>query len=82
MLIAASPTHGLDVSGIETVHRYLVDAAEHGIGVLLISEDLDEILALNDRIVVMYEGQIFDVEDKTDVEEIGLRMAGENPAPS
>jgi ABC-type uncharacterized transport system ATPase subunit len=82
VVVAASPTHGLDVAAIETVHSYLIDAAERGIAVLLISEDLDEILTLNDRIVVMYEGRIFDVEDKTSVEEIGLRMAGENPAPS
>ena len=56
MLIAASPTRGLDVGAIETVHAYLRDAAAHGVGVLLISEDLDEILALADRVVVIYEG--------------------------
>ena len=56
--VAASPTRGLDVGAIETVHAYLRDAAADGDGVLLISEDLDEILALADRIAVMYEGAI------------------------
>src|SRR5207244_7202087 len=58
VLVAASPTRGLDVGAIEAVHAYLRDAAADGVAVLLISEDLDEILALADRIVVMYEGAI------------------------
>jgi simple sugar transport system ATP-binding protein len=81
VLIAASATRGLDVSAIEAVHGYLIDAAERGVAVLLISEDLDEVLALNDRILVMYEGRVSEVEDRGDVEEIGLRMAGETPQP-
>src|SRR5581483_1688174 len=78
VLIAASPTRGLDVGAIETVHAYLRQAASQGVAVLLISEDLDEIRALADRIVVMYEGRLtgsFDPETAT-VEEIGLAMAG------
>jgi len=78
LVIAASPTRGLDVGAIETVHEYLRTAAGEGIGVLLISEDLDEILALADRIAVMYEGAIlgdFDAREAS-VEEIGLLMAG------
>jgi ABC-type uncharacterized transport system ATPase subunit len=78
VLVAASPTRGLDVAGIETVHSYLRDAAEGGVGVLLISEDLDEIRALADRIAVMYEGAVVgerDAETAT-VEELGLLMAG------
>jgi ABC-type uncharacterized transport system ATPase subunit len=60
------------------VHAYLRDAAADGVAVLLISEDLDEILALADRIVVMYEGAILgDVTAaEADVEDIGLLMAG------
>ena len=58
VLVAASPTRGLDVAAIETVHRHLRDAAAGGMAILLISEDLDEILALADRVVVMYEGAI------------------------
>jgi simple sugar transport system ATP-binding protein len=76
VLIAASPTRGLDVSAIETVHTYLLEAAERGVAVLLISEDLDEILALADRVVVMYEGRITEAPQRDDVEQIGLLMAG------
>ena len=78
LLIAASPTRGLDIGAIETVHRYLREAAERGVAILLISEDLDEVLALADRVAVMYEGQIVGEVD-TDIasgEEIGLLMAG------
>jgi simple sugar transport system ATP-binding protein len=78
LLLAAAPTRGLDVGAIEAVHTYLREAAGLGVAVLLISEDLDEILALADRIAVMYEGAVlgeFDAAD-ADVEEIGLLMAG------
>jgi simple sugar transport system ATP-binding protein len=78
VLVAASPTRGLDIAGIEVVHAYLRDAAERGLGVLLLSEDLDEIRALADRIAVMYEGALVgerDAETAT-VEELGLLMAG------
>jgi simple sugar transport system ATP-binding protein len=78
LLVAASPTRGLDVGAIETVHDYLGNAAADGVGILLISEDLDEILALADRIAVMYEGAIVGVTTRADasVDEIGLMMAG------
>ncbi len=81
VLVVASPTRGLDVAAIETVHGYLRTAAAGGVGVLLISEDLDEIRALADRIVVMYEGAIageVDAESST-IEELGLLMAGGRP---
>ena len=78
VLVAAAPTRGLDVAGIETVHTYLREAAGNGMGVLLISEDLDEILALADRIVVMYEGELVGERNAATatVEELGLLMAG------
>jgi simple sugar transport system ATP-binding protein len=78
VLVVASPTRGLDVAAIETVHRYLRDAAEGYVGVLLISEDLDEILALADRVAVIYEGAIVGERDArtATVEELGLLMAG------
>jgi general nucleoside transport system ATP-binding protein len=78
VLVVASPTRGLDVAAIETVHRYLRKAAEGYVGVLLISEDLDEILALADRVAVMYEGAIVGERDArtTTAEELGLLMAG------
>jgi simple sugar transport system ATP-binding protein len=83
VLVAASPTRGLDVAGIETVHAYLREAASNGLGVLLISEDLDEILALANRIAVMYEGAVVgecEAESAT-VEELGLLMAGGEEEP-
>jgi general nucleoside transport system ATP-binding protein len=78
VLIAAAPTRGLDVAGIETVHSFLREAAANGVGMLMISEDLDEILALADRIVVMYEGAVVGEREATaaTVEELGLLMAG------
>src|SRR5207253_3979850 len=78
LLVAAAPTRGLDVGAIETVHAYLRDAAAEGVGVLLISEDLDEILALADRIAVMYEGRVLGERGiaEANLEEIGLLMAG------
>lgn len=78
VLIAASPTRGLDVGAIESVRERLVEAADGGLGVLLISEDLDEIMSLADRIAVMYEGRIVAViaSDKADRETIGLLMGG------
>ena len=65
-MVAVQPTRGLDVGAIEAVHRVLLDRREAGAAILLISEDLDEILALADRIDVMYEGRIvgsFAVDD-------------------
>jgi ABC-type uncharacterized transport system ATPase subunit len=78
VLVAASPTRGLDVAAIETVHDYLHRAATDGVAVLLISEDLDEILALSDRVVVLYEGAIAGEVEAADAtpEGIGLLMAG------
>jgi simple sugar transport system ATP-binding protein len=78
LVVAASPTRGLDVGAIETVHAYLRDAAADGVAVLLISEDLDEILTLADRIAVMYEGAIVGETSRAaaSVEELGLLMAG------
>lgn len=78
VLVAASPTRGLDVGAIENVREHLVAAANEGMGVLLISEDLDEILSLADRILVMYEGRIVDElpAEEADRERIGLTMGG------
>lgn len=78
VLIAASPTRGLDVGAIETVRSRLVEAADRGLGVLLISEDLDEIMSLSDRVLVMYEGRIVaDLPmDQADRHRIGLLMGG------
>ena len=77
VLIAAQPTRGLDVGAIEYVHRRLVEQRDQGKAVLLVSLELDEILSLSDRILVIYEGEIVG-EHGTDVseEEIGLEMLG------
>ena len=78
LLVACHPTRGLDVAAVAEVHRHLLDARGDGLGVLLIAEDLDEIVALADRIVVMYEGRIIDEfpADDVDIDTLGLRMAG------
>jgi simple sugar transport system ATP-binding protein len=78
VLVAASPTRGLDVGSIETVQGYLREAAADGVGVLLISEDLDEILTLADRIAVLYEGRVMATVPAADAraEDLGLLMAG------
>ncbi|MBM4199077.1 MAG: hypothetical protein FJ198_05210 [Gammaproteobacteria bacterium] len=76
--MAASPTRGLDVGATETVRKRLIDVAEAGVGVLLISEDLEEIMSLADRIVVMYGGRLVaDMPAKgVNRELIGLLMGG------
>jgi len=80
-LVVASPTRGLDVGAIENVHELLRAAAARGVAVLMISEDLDEILALADRVLVMYEGTIVGERDGegADVDELGMLMAGGAP---
>ena len=78
ILIAASPTRGLDVAATDSVRQLLAQSAERGVAVLLISEDLDEILDLCDRIAVMYRGRVVGVIDRddADIDRIGLMMAG------
>jgi len=78
VLVVAQPTRGLDVGAIETVHAFLREAASKGMAILLLSEDLDEVRALADRILVMYEGRIVGELDgeSADPEEIGYLMAG------
>lgn len=78
VLVAAQPTRGLDVSATEYVHRRLIEQRTAGTATLLISEDLDEILNLADRIAVMYEGRIMGIVERenVDVGQIGLMMAG------
>ena len=79
LLIADQPTRGVDVGSIEYIHQHLIEKRDEGIAVLLISVELDEIMALSDRIAVMSEGQIVGMVDaaKATREELGLLMAGE-----
>lgn len=82
VLIAAQPTRGLDVSATEYVRRRILEQRERGTATLLISDDLDEILSLSDRIAVIYEGRIMGVvrTEEADIEELGLMMAGAKSA--
>ena len=76
-LIASQPTRGLDVGSIEYVHRQIIEHRNRGNGSLIVSSELDEVLALGDRIAVMYEGKISGVVDPSvSRESIGLLMAG------
>ena len=78
LLIAVQPTRGLDVGAIEYIHRQIVAQRDKNKAVLLVSLELDEVMSLSDRILVMYEGEIVGELDpkKTTVEELGLYMAG------
>jgi ABC-type uncharacterized transport system ATPase subunit len=78
VLIAAQPTRGLDVGAIEYLHRRIVDERDEGRGILLVSLELDEILSLSDRILVIYEGEIVGEHGGTDAseDEIGMEMLG------
>ncbi len=78
LLIAANPCFGLDFKAVDFIHNAIVDARNRGVAVLLISEDLDELLALADRIIVISEGQfVYESPiEKADLKEIGHRMAG------
>ena len=80
-IIAAQPTRGLDIGATEYVREQLLVERRKGTAIMLISEDLDEILALSDRIAVIYEGQIMDIVPRADAtpEKLGLLMAGVHP---
>lgn len=77
-IIAAHPTRGVDISATEFIHKQLIQHKEEGCGVLLISSDLDELMALSDRIAVIYDGKIvaFDSVDKFDSNLLGKFMGG------
>jgi ABC-type uncharacterized transport system ATPase subunit len=83
-IIAAQPTRGLDIGATEYVREQLLLERRKGTAILLISEDLDEILALSDRIAVIYEGQIMDIVSRAEAtpEKLGLLMAGVSPEES
>jgi general nucleoside transport system ATP-binding protein len=81
LLIASQPTRGLDVGSIEYIHGRIIEKREQGAAVLMVSSELDEILALSDRIAVMYRGQIVEIVPALGVnrEYLGLLMAGVKP---
>jgi simple sugar transport system ATP-binding protein len=77
LLVVSQPTRGVDVGSIEFIHERLVEARNDGKAVLLISTELDEVMALADRIAVMYRGKIVGIVDaKTDRAKLGQMMAG------
>ena len=77
VLVAAQPTRGLDVGAIEYLHRRLVVERDEGRAILLVSLELDEVMSLSDRILVMYEGKIVgEHEGAVSEEDIGLEMLG------
>ncbi len=78
LIVAVQPTRGLDVGAIEFIHSQLVKERDNGKAILLVSLELDEVMSVSDRILVMYEGEIVGELDpkKTNVSELGLYMAG------
>ncbi len=82
LLVAAQPTRGLDVGSIQYIHQQIVAKRDDGAAVLIVSTELDEVLALSDRIVVMYGGRIVGEVDGSEAtrEGLGLLMAGVSPA--
>jgi general nucleoside transport system ATP-binding protein len=82
VMVAVQPTRGLDVGAIETVHKLLLERRSAGTAILLISEDLDEILMLADRVAVIYEGKVSEPMpvEAVDVAELGLLMTGSQPS--
>lgn len=78
LLIAAQPTRGIDVGSIEFIHNQIVAKRDAGVAVLVVSSELDEIMALSDRIVVMYKGEVIDTVERANAtrEGLGLLMAG------
>jgi simple sugar transport system ATP-binding protein len=81
VLICAQPTRGLDVGSIEFMHRQIVAIRDEGVAVVIVSSELDEVIALGDRVAVLYDGMIQDVvAPTTSREDFGLLMAGSRPA--
>jgi len=78
VLVAAQPTRGVDIGAAEYIHTRLLEQRNAGTAILVISEDLDEVMQLSDRIAVICEGRIMGVVERSDAtrEQIGLLMAG------
>jgi len=78
LLIASQPTRGLDVGSIEYIHKRIIEKRDAGVAVLLVSNELDEIMSLSDRVAVMFKGEIIDTVNaaETTKEALGLLMAG------
>ena len=81
LTIASQPTRGLDVGSIEYIHQQLVEKRDQGAAVFVVSAELDEVMSLADRIIVMFDGKIIGVipAEQATKEELGLMMAGVQP---
>jgi simple sugar transport system ATP-binding protein len=81
LIVAAHPTSGLDVSATEQIHRLLLQRRDEGAGVLLVSQDLDELLGVSDRIAVLFAGEVMGTVKAATAqrETLGLMMAGQRP---
>ncbi|MEM2044129.1 MAG: heme ABC transporter ATP-binding protein, partial [Candidatus Caldarchaeum sp.] len=77
-ILAGYPTRGLDIASTEFIHQMLLKKTGQGVAVLLVSEELEELMSLSDRIMVMYKGEVVGVLERGryDLEEIGLMMTG------
>jgi simple sugar transport system ATP-binding protein len=77
-MVAVQPTRGLDVGAIEGIQKLILQQRDSGTAVLLVSEELEELLSLSDRIAVIFDGQIMGIlpADEAEVNEIGLMMTG------
>jgi simple sugar transport system ATP-binding protein len=84
VLLAAHPTRGVDLGAIEFIHKQLVTQRDHGMGLLLVSSELSELLSLADRLLVLFEGRIVyeTAPEETDERTLGLQMSGHGSAPS
>jgi len=84
LIVAAHPTYGLDIRATDYIRHLLLEQRAKGVAILLVSEDLEEVLCLSDRIAVMFEGEIIGLVDaeEAQVEEIGLMMAGVRRKPA
>jgi simple sugar transport system ATP-binding protein len=84
VLLVAQPTRGVDIGAAEYIHRRLIEQRDKGVAVVMISEDLDEVLAVADRVVVMFEGRVMGIVDAAtaDRSQIGLMMAGSSSVSS
>ncbi|MGO4108747.1 ABC transporter ATP-binding protein [Paenibacillus sp. YAF4_2] len=84
VLVAMQPTRGMDVGAAEYVHKRILEALEQGCSILLISTELEEIMALSDRVAVLYKGELLDTMDRdnADLDRIGMLMAGVRPDSS
>jgi general nucleoside transport system ATP-binding protein len=81
LILASQPTRGLDIGAVAAVHQHLLDARERGCGILLITEDLDELLQLSDRVRVLYRGRLGPPRLRAEIVlgKLGLEMAGQDP---